>query len=253
MTAPLQDTPLVAMQALCVRRGGKTVIDGLDLDLPRRGIIGIVGPNGAGKTTLIDVFSGRLAYSGGSVRVAGREVIDELMAVRRMISVASVPEGASLSLPGMDYLRLVGAAEGYAAPTPRQIRLAAILSMDDMLHAPISTYSHGTRKKLSLLASLGEAAAAYVYDEVFNGLDLVSMRALQEFFRDLAGEGKLVLVCSHFLPLLYGWCDGIVLIAKGAVARRWDRAALAGLDGYQAFEGEAIVHYGGAEAASAPA
>ncbi|HXI87653.1 MAG TPA: ABC transporter ATP-binding protein [Parvularculaceae bacterium] len=229
---------------LTVRRGGALVLDKVSISLHAGRIIGIIGPNGAGKTTWMEAAAGRLAYSGGSIRVCGRSVIENILATRAVISMASVPTGPTLNISGWDYLNLVGAVEGYRPLTPIQAELANILGLGSSLDAAMKTYSHGTLKKLSVLASLNESAAIYIYDEIFNGLDIVALRAMKAFFRNIASSGSLVLVCSHFLQILFQWCDEVVLINRRQVAKHWDGPEIAAYGGdYEKFEADAIAYY----------
>lgn len=234
---------LFTVRNLNVQRGGRIAIDDLSIDIPQSGVIGIFGPNGAGKTTLMEVLAGRLGYNSGDVKMDGLDLIDHRMLVRRRVSFASVPSGIARNLSGADYLNLVGAAEGYNPLTTRQVEMIRILQMQDDLSRRISGYSHGMQKKLSIIASLNEQARVYVFDEIFNGLDIVSLRALRAFFRDLAASGKLICICSHFLQILFDWCDEVVLIAEGTVRRRWSKDEIDAFNGYTEFEEAAIKHY----------
>ena len=234
----------VVLDDVTVKRGGAVVLSGVTAAFGEGRIVGIAGANGAGKTTLMGAMSGDVPYAAGSVTVLGREVVNDPKRTRRAVSVASVPRGPSEALTGLGYLRFAAMAEGYQAPSAAQVELAALTGLTPDLARPIRTYSHGTAKKLALVAAVGPEAPVLVLDEVFNGMDVVSLRAMRDFFRAMASEGALIFLCSHFLQILFGWCDEVAVIGGGGIARRWTREEIARFDGrYDDFEAEAIAYY----------
>ena len=176
----------IKISNLTVKRGEQSILSNLNLDLPTGEIIGLIGPNGAGKTTLLEVMTGRLAFNSGTIQVGEKIVIDDPLSVRRSTSFATTPSGVTLNLTGLDYLEIVAAVEMYAAPTKLQLDLMKVIDFDpNLLRRRMSSYSHGELKKISIIASLNENASLFVYDEIFNGLDLPSLKAMKTFFSRL--------------------------------------------------------------------
>ncbi len=236
-------TPLIELDGVSVRRGDRLVLSDVTVSISAGRIVGVIGPNGAGKTTLIRTIGGRLPYQ-GSLRIAGSEVIDDPLRARQAVSIAAEPQGLSLHLTGLRYLGFIAAVERYAALTPHQAEMIALLDFASDIARPIKTYSHGMLKKLSIVASLNEAAPIYVYDEIFNGLDIVALAAMKSFFRSRVDAGKTVFICSHVLQVLFDWCDEVLLVSGATIARRWTGEALADYRGdYKAFESEAARYY----------
>ena len=235
----------IKISNLTVKRGEQSILSNLNLDLPTGEIIGLIGPNGAGKTTLLEVITGRLAYNSGTIQVGEKIVIDDPLSVRRSTSFATTPSGVTLNLTGLDYLEIVAAVEMYAAPTKLQLDLMKVIDFDpNLLRRRMSSYSHGELKKISIIASLNENASLFVYDEIFNGLDLPSLKAMKTFFRDFSTEDRTIIVCSHFLQILFDWCDRIVLLNEKTIQNTWPPEDLEKFNGdYVLFEDQALVLY----------
>lgn len=235
---------LVICNEVELRRGGKAVLSNVSLELVPGGIVGVIGPNGAGKTTLMSAIAARLPVAGGTITVNGYGVMDHPLQVRRSVSMASAPSSSVLAMRGVDYLHLVAAVEGYRAITASQLELIQILDFEATLSRRIGSYSHGMMKKLALVASLNDSRSVLIIDEIFNGIDVISMNKMKDFFKRQAEGGKLIMICSHFLQILFGWCSTVFVISNGTIPKIWDSNALEQFGGnYSQFEEDAVRYY----------
>ena len=206
--------PVIAIQGLTLRRGGATVLEGLSLDVPAGRILGLIGPNGVGKSSLMAVVGGTLAYQGGSVRVAGREVAHDPFAARRAARAVHWPSDTNRALTGASYLRFLRAHRADAWRAEVAERLTEALGMADLMTRPILTYSHGTKGKLALIAALSFGAHVYLLDEALNGLDHRAARAVTAHLRGEAAAGRSVVLASHAVPLLHRACDEVAVLTR---------------------------------------
>ena len=204
--------PVIVADRLTLSRGGRAVLTGVDLTVQAGRVTGLVGPNGVGKSSLLAAAGGLLAYQGGSLRVGGREVADDPRAARRAARTASWPSPANHALTGAAYLAFLRAhrRDAWRADTAEAAAEASDLAPH--LGRPITTYSHGTLAKLSLVAALGFEAETYLLDEALNGLDHRATTRLSALLRAEAAAGRAVVVASHALAVLHRLCDDVVVL-----------------------------------------
>lgn len=189
--------PVLVVDGLGVKRGGRRVLDGLSLTAGPGEIVGIVGGNGCGKTTLLAAVAGVLAPDRGGVTIDGASVWGperERIAARRALGY--VPEGADPPghLTGDELLALVAAVKG-APPLDSEVRTR--LDLGALAAARIDRMSLGQRRRACLGAALVGAPRLLVLDEPDNGLDAGGIDALVELLAARAAAGAAALVASH--------------------------------------------------------
>lgn len=187
------------VERLVVRRGGRTVIDGIDLEAQAGEIVGVVGKNGCGKSTLLMAIAGVLEPTDGRVVVEGASVWGTSRdRARARKALGYVPEGADP--PGFlragELWALCAAARGASPPSPE---LVAKLGLDELTELALERMSLGQRRRACLGAALLGPPALLVLDEPDNGLDVRRMDALVELLR--ANPGATIL-STHDTALL---------------------------------------------------
>jgi len=198
--------------------GDLTAVDRLDLNVPRGVIFGFLGPNGAGKSTTINMLTSLLPPTQGTAIVAGFDIQQDPLEVKRRIGV--VPEGLSLyeRLSGSEQIELVGRLHGLTHTEIEQ-RIPALLDMlelEDGADKMILDYSHGMRKKTALACALIHAPQILFLDEPFEGIDPISTRAIKALLRDMVNQrGTTVFFSTHVMELAERFCDRVGIINKG--------------------------------------
>jgi ABC-type multidrug transport system ATPase subunit len=192
----------LAIEALSVRRGGRVVIDGVDLEVGRGEIVGVVGKNGCGKSTLLMSVAGVLAPRGGQVRIGGSSVWGrhaERLRARRALGY--VPEGADPPgfLLGQELWALVAATRG-CPPPGAELREA--LGLDELRETAIERMSLGQRRRACLGAAFMGPPELLVLDEPDNGLDARRLDALIALLRAHAAASGSAILASHDAALL---------------------------------------------------
>ncbi len=195
------------VERLVVRRGGRTIIDGLDLVADAGEIVGVVGKNGCGKSTLLMAIAGVLAPTDGRVLVAGHSVWGsrgQRRQARRALGY--VPEGADP--PGFlragELWAVCAAARGVSAPGQTLIEA---LGLDELTELALERMSLGQRRRACLGAALLGPPALLVLDEPDNGLDVRRLDALVRLLREHAASGHAAIISTH---------DGALLEQVGA-------------------------------------
>ncbi|WP_341351006.1 ATP-binding cassette domain-containing protein [Nocardioides convexus] len=171
--------------------GDHVVLDGVDLTVPRGTVYALLGPNGAGKTTLVRILSTLVAPDGGSARVAGHDVADAAVAVRRSIGVTGQFSAVDDLLTGRENLRLM-ADLAHLPRTEASARVAGSLErfgLTDAAGRRASTYSGGMRRRLDLAMTLVSRPGVIFLDEPTTGLDPRSRRESWDIVREFARRG----------------------------------------------------------------
>jgi ABC-2 type transport system ATP-binding protein len=209
----------IQVAGLVKKFGGSPAVDGLDLTVPRGGVLGLLGPNGAGKTTTIRILATLSRPDAGTARVLGHDVVAEAAAVRRLIGVTGQSATIDDNLTGRENLQLQGRLLGLRGPVARA-RGAALLAEFGLAGAarrPVLTYSGGMRRRLDLACRLVVPPALLFLDEPTTGLDPQSRNAVWATVRELVRQGTTVLLTTQYLEEADQLSDQIVVLDHGKV------------------------------------
>ena len=207
----------IAASGLRKTFGDKTVLDGIDLDVPAGTVFSLLGPNGAGKTTTVNVLTTLMKADAGTVRVAGHDVATETKAVRAVIGVTGQFAAVDELLTGQENLQLmadlkrVDAAEASRVITGLLERFELTESADKM----VTTYSGGMRRKLDLAMTLVGNPQIIFLDEPTTGLDPRSRRTMWNIVRELVDDGVTVFLTTQYLEEADQLADRIAVLDQG--------------------------------------
>ena len=203
-------TAAVKVQGLVVRRGRTTVFDGLDVEIPRGRITGLLGPSGGGKTTLMRAIVGVQIVAGGTVTVLGEPA--GAPALRHRVAYAT--QGASVYDDLTVEQNLRYAARLLGVPASDVPRVMADVDLTSQRAQLAGALSGGQRSRVSLGVAMLGAPDLLVLDEPTVGLDPVLRQSLWGIFRRLADAGAALVVSSHVMDEAMR-CDDVVLIHDG--------------------------------------
>ncbi len=208
---------MLVLDRASLRYGPILGLSPTSFELPEGGgITGLLGPNGAGKSSLLQLVSGLLPPSGGTVTVFGEAPFRNPSVLAR---IGLVPEGDRLpaGLCGDRWLGMMGELSGLSG-APLQAALARALDtvgMGDRARLPFVRMSKGMRQRMRLAQALLNEPRLLILDEPFNGLDPEARLGLMDLLRRLAAEGVRVLVSSHILSEIAQLTDRILLLFRG--------------------------------------
>jgi daunorubicin resistance ABC transporter ATP-binding subunit len=211
--------PAVVAEGLGKRFGQVTAIDGVDLELPAGGVLGVLGPNGAGKTTMVRILATLLRPDRGRAWVAGFDVVSNPASVRRRIGLSGQYAAVDPFLTGQENLVMIGRLYGL---TRRQARrragdLIGVLELDSAAGRLVRTYSGGMRRRLDVAASLLAAPTVLFLDEPTTGLDPRGRLALWQVLRERIGQGTSLLLTTQYIEEAERLAGRIVIIDHGKV------------------------------------
>jgi ABC-2 type transport system ATP-binding protein len=198
----------------------KTAVDNVDLSISAGEAVAYVGPNGAGKSTTVKLLSGILEPTSGEVRIAGLVPQRNRMAVAHRIGVL-FGQRTQLwwDLPVADSLGMLRDLYGVSHATYKQRidRFDDVLGIGDLMPIAGRKLSLGQRMRADLAAALIHGPEVVYLDEPTIGLDLAVKDKVRSFFRALRDEGTTVMLTSHDLADIEGFCRRLVIIDNGKI------------------------------------
>lgn len=214
----------ISVSNLCVDYHGVVAVHDATLHLDAGTICALVGMNGAGKSTLFKALMGFVRPSAGSIAIDGQP----LRQARRARAVAYVPQTESVdwNFPVNVYevvmMGRYGAMNLLRIPRPadREAVQEALERVDlwPLRHRQIGALSGGQRKRAFLARALAQGASVMLLDEPFNGVDIRTEKLMIELFQQFRREGRTLMISTHDLSHVTGFCDQVVLINKTVLA-----------------------------------
>jgi ABC-2 type transport system ATP-binding protein len=200
-------------------KGGKVVLDGVDLAVETGSIFALLGPNGAGKTTLVRILATLIRPDAGTATVAGHDLINDPAHVRQSISLTGQYAAVDDMLSGDENLRMM-ARLLHLRPREAADRSTALLTefgLEAARDRRVKTYSGGMRRRLDLAISMIVRPALLFLDEPTSGLDPRSREQLWGTVRKLADEGVTVLLTTQYLAEADQLADRIAMLDHGRI------------------------------------
>jgi ABC-2 type transport system ATP-binding protein len=214
---------VIDIQGLTKRFGSLTAVSDVSFTVERGNIVGFLGPNGAGKTTTLRMLLGLVAPTAGTATVNGRPYRD-LPAPLRVVGAGLESSSAYPGRTARNHLR-VQALAGNAAPA----RVEEVLDLVDLTadaDRRVGKFSLGMRQRLGLAAALLGDPEVLILDEPANGLDPDGVHWLRRLLRQLAAEGRTVLISSHILAEVALTVDSVVILDHGKLVTQSTLAEL---------------------------
>lgn len=205
-------SPAIDVSGLVKTFGSFRALDGLDLEVKTGQIHGFLGPNGAGKSTTIRVLLGMYRSDSGVVRVLGMDPRHDAERITRRC--AYVPGDVALwpTLTGAQTLDALAALRS-GRDRAREADLIEAFRLNP--HKPVRSYSKSNRQKVMLVAALAAPCDLVILDEPTSGLDPLQAEVFVDAVRDVAGQGRTVLMSSHIMAEVDRLCDSVTIIKDG--------------------------------------
>jgi ABC-2 type transport system ATP-binding protein len=207
---------VVETTGLTKRFGSRTVVDHVDLRVPRGSAFGYLGPNGAGKTTLIRMLLGLTQANEGSVRLLGHPVPSERSAALARVGAIVEEPRFHTHLTGRENLRIVAAAREPEAHGRIEGAIERV-GLRERADERVGRYSTGMRQRLGVARCLLADPELLILDEPTNGLDPGGILELRIMIRALVEEGRTVMLSSHLLDEVEKVCDAAAIVDRGRI------------------------------------
>ncbi len=206
----------IELRALTKTFGEVQAVDNVDADIETGSVTAFLGANGAGKTTTLRMLLGLVEPTSGTATFDGRRY-DELRDPVRHVGAVLEASGCHPGRSALDHLRILAIAARLPRTAP--LRVLTQTGLADDARRKVGGFSLGMRQRLGLAAAMLGEPAVLVLDEPTNGLDPQGVRWLRGYLRQLADEGRTVLVSSHALSEVEQIADQALLIANGRLVR----------------------------------
>ncbi|MFX1481966.1 MAG: ABC transporter ATP-binding protein [Promethearchaeota archaeon] len=195
-----------------------TAVDNLSFQVQPGEIYGLLGPNGSGKSTTMRMLLGLLKPTGGTAKVMGFDIKDQLVDAKRIMGF--VPEEPVLPerLTGWEYANYVSDIWRVPRGSEREKEIDELLTLLDIKDASddiIETYSKGMARKISLVAALIHNPKVLILDEIQAGIDPRGAATIKEILNGLSDRGATILMSTHILEIAEQICDRIGIIKAG--------------------------------------
>ncbi len=220
----MSDTPAVRLSGVRLDRGGRAVLEGIDLTVPRGSITAVLGPSGSGKSTLLAALTGELEPAAGTVEVLGTPV------PRRQRALLELRKGIGVLLQGNGLLTDLTAAENVALPLrthtklPKPVldRLVAMKLYAVGLRAAADLYprelSGGMARRVALARALALDPPLMIYDEPLTGLDPIASGVIMSLISRLNEALHLTsIIVTHHVHETLPVADRAIVIANGRI------------------------------------
>ena len=194
--------------------GPLRAVDGVSFQVEAGQVFGMLGPNGAGKSTTVEMIEGLRPADGGCIEVLGIDVRKFPRQVKERISVQLQSTAFFKELSPRQILKLFGSFYAHALPVNQ---LIGMVNLEEKMDAASSQLSGGQLQRLAIAAALVNDPAVVFLDEPTTGLDPQARRSLWEVIKRLRGEGKTILLTTHYLEEAEQLCDQLVVIDHGKV------------------------------------
>ncbi len=216
----------LSIRGLRKRYGRRVALDGLDIEVPRGSLFGLVGSNGAGKTTMMTCCAGLLRIDGGEIDLLSRGAPDP---VRHRGLFAILPQDARLPLHARvgELMTFYGQLLGIRrTELEKQVSdLLEWVNLTDRRNAPVRSLSHGMMRRLTVAqAFIGQPQLVFL-DEPMSGLDPREVNRMRRLFTDRP-PGQTIVISSHILGELEAVCDHVAFVEKGRLVKQGPLSAM---------------------------
>lgn len=204
-----------------IYNGEKKAIDNISFTVNDGEIFAFIGHNGAGKTTTIKSIVGILDFEEGDILVNGISIKKSPIECKKQM--AYVPDNPDLyeNMKAIDFINFV--CDMYeTSAEERKINIekyAKMFEIEGNLHDDISSFSHGMKQKVALIAALAHNPEVLIMDEPFVGLDPKAVYDMKEIMRNMCKEGKTIFFSTHILEVAEKLCNRVAIIKQGKIVK----------------------------------
>ncbi len=209
---------MIEVTHLTKRYRERVAVDRLNFSVAEGEILGFLGPNGAGKSTTMKILTGFLPPSEGVARVAGFDVFEQPLEVKRRIGY--LPETPPLypEMSVVGYLKFVASLKGLPGRGVKAEveRVAGLTGLSDVLGRVIQNLSKGYKQRVGIAQALLGSPPVLILDEPTEGLDPAQRADMRALIKGLAGKHTVIL-STHILPEVTMTCEKVLIIHQGKV------------------------------------
>ncbi len=208
---------MIKIDHLVKNYGANCAVDDISIEIAKGEVVGLLGPNGAGKSTTMNILTGYLSSSAGRVLVGDLNVLDEPLAVKRMIGYLPEQPPLYLDMTVEEYLIFVYNLKGCTLNRAKHLEeICDVVKIKDVYKRLIRNLSKGYKQRVGIAQALIGNPPVIIFDEPTVGLDPKQIIEIRNLIRTL-GKDHTVILSTHILQEVQAVCDRIIIINKGKV------------------------------------
>ncbi len=194
-------------------------LSGVSFCIEKKGVYGLIGPNGAGKTTLLRIISNVIKPTSGIVSVCGFNPIEDPIAAKKKIGFLSVSTGLYERITPRETLSYFGTLFDLERSQldSRIDELVELLEMQDFVDKKNEILSLGQKQRVNIARCLIHNPEIFVFDEITEGLDVLTSRIIIKFIKFLESAGKTVILSTHDMHMAEKLCHNIIMLYNGSI------------------------------------
>ena len=201
--------------------GTKKAVDNASFTVEDGKIFAFIGHNGAGKTTTIKAIMGILDFDSGDILINGKSIKEDPIGCK--MEMAYVPDNPDLyeNMKAIDFINFI--CDMYEVPLEERKKnidkYSKMFEMENNLYDDISSFSHGMKQKIALIAAISHNPKILIMDEPFVGLDPKAVFDMKEVMKQMVKEGKTIFFSTHILDVAEKLCDRVAIIKNGKIVK----------------------------------
>lgn len=199
----------------------KKAVDNISLTVKDGEIFAFIGHNGAGKTTTLKSIAGILDFEEGDILINGKSIKKEPIACK--MQMAYVPDNPDLyeNMKAIDFINFI--CDMYEVNKKQRKekieKYVNLFEMQNNINDEISSFSHGMKQKVALIAALAHNPQVLIMDEPFVGLDPKAVFDMKEIMKEMCKEGKTIFFSTHILEVAEKLCSRVAIIKQGKIVK----------------------------------
>ncbi len=208
---------MIKIEHLVKNYGANCAVDDISFEVKKGEIVGLLGPNGAGKSTTMNILTGYLSATAGSVSIAGLDVLDNPMEAKKHIGYLPEQPPLYLDMTVEEYLIFNYNLKGCKLNRDKHLaEICDVVKIRDVYKRLIKNLSKGYRQRVGIAQALIGSPEVIIFDEPTVGLDPKQIIEVRNLLRNL-GKDHTVILSTHILQEVQAVCDRIVIINKGKI------------------------------------
>ena len=204
----------------------KKALDNISLNVPQGSFFGLLGPNGAGKSTLINILSGLVRKTSGSVKIWNHNI--DLEERNARLSIGVVPQELNFDpfFTPYELLEVQAGLYGLKKSNRHSMKILDALGLSEKAHVYTRTLSGGMRRRLLIAKALVHSPPILILDEPTAGVDIELRQSLWTYVKELNRMGTTIVLTTHYLEEAETLCDKIAIIDRGKLVANDDTFTL---------------------------
>ncbi len=208
---------MIKIDHLIKRYGANYAVDDVSFSIGEGEIVGFLGPNGAGKSTTMNILTGYLSATSGTVKVGGIDVLEDPLSAKKMIGFLPEQPPLYLDMTVEEYLNFSYELKNCKLNRTKHLKeICEVVKITDVYHRVIRNLSKGYRQRVGIAQALIGNPKIIIFDEPTVGLDPKQIIEIRNLIRNL-GRDHTVILSTHILQEVQAVCDRIIIINKGKI------------------------------------